>query len=78
MIAYPHVAIVDGVAMVDTVPVHRIFSWHRSGTKVSTLVERYPALGIARILAALAFAYDNQAIIIAASAREAAKVLRGE
>jgi uncharacterized protein (DUF433 family) len=41
------------------VPVRRLWAWHRGGAAVETLVKRYPNLGPARILDALAFAYDN-------------------
>ena len=54
------------------VPVRRLWAWHRGGTAVETLVKRYPALGPARILDALAFAYDNQELIEADLAREQA------
>jgi hypothetical protein len=45
------------------VPVRRLWAWHRGGASVETLVKRYPNLGPARILDALAFAYDNQDLI---------------
>lgn len=54
------------------VPVRRLWAWHRTGTAVETLVKRYPNLGPARILDALAFAYDNQELIEADIAREQA------
>jgi uncharacterized protein (DUF433 family) len=53
------------------VPVRRLWAWHRGGTSIETLVKRYPNLGPARILDALAFAYDNQDLIEADLAREA-------
>lgn len=43
----------------SSIPVHRLFAWHRQGTTVETLIKRYPTLGIAVVLDALAFAYDN-------------------
>jgi uncharacterized protein (DUF433 family) len=52
------------------VPVRRLWAWHRGGSSVETLVKRYPALGAARILDALSFAYDNQDLIEADLARE--------
>jgi len=52
------------------VPVRRLWAWHRGGAAVETLVKRYPNLGPARILDALAFAYDNQDLIEADLARE--------
>ena len=45
------------------VPVRRLWSWHRRGVSVETLLKRYPALGPARVLDALAFAYDNTELI---------------
>ena len=52
------------------VPVRRLWAWHRGGASVETLVKRYPNLGPARILDALAFAYDNQELIDADVVRE--------
>src|ERR1700729_938931 len=52
------------------VPVRRLWAWHRGGASVETLVKRYPNLGPARILDALAFAYDNQELIEADLTRE--------
>jgi hypothetical protein len=52
------------------VPVRRLWSWHRRGTTIETLLKRYPQLGPARVLDALAFAYDNQELVEADLARE--------
>jgi uncharacterized protein (DUF433 family) len=46
------------------VPVRRLFAWHRQGTAVETLLKRYPQLGPARVLDALAFAYDNLELVL--------------
>ena len=46
------------------VPVRRLFAWHRQGTSVETLLKRYPQLGPARVLDALAFAYDNLDLVM--------------
>lgn len=54
------------------VPVRRLFAWHRQGTSVETLLKRYPQLGPARVLDALAFAYDNLDLIMADLDREKA------
>jgi uncharacterized protein (DUF433 family) len=54
------------------VPVRRLWSWHRRGVSVETLLKRYPALGPARVLDALAFAYDNTDLIEADLSREEA------
>jgi hypothetical protein len=54
------------------VPVRRLWTWHRGGASIDTLVKRYPKLGAARILDALAFAYDNPELMEADLAREQA------
>ena len=41
----------------------RLWSWHRRGTTIETLLKRYPQLGPARLLDALAFAYDNEELV---------------
>ena len=75
-IPHPHVrcdpSVLAGSPHVDgsRVPVRRLWAWHRGGASVETLVKRYPNLGAARILDALAFAYDNQELIEADIARE--------
>jgi uncharacterized protein (DUF433 family) len=53
------------------VPVRRLWAWHRKGVTVETLIKRYPALGPAKVLGALSFAYDNQELMAADLAREA-------
>jgi uncharacterized protein (DUF433 family) len=75
-VPHPHVrvdaAVLSGSPHVNgsRVPVRRLWAWHRGGASVETLVKRYPNLGPARILDALAFAYDNQDLIEADLARE--------
>ena len=75
-VPHPHVranpAVLAGSPHVNgsRVPVRRLWAWHRGGASVETLVKRYPNLGPARILDALAFAYDNQDIIEADLERE--------
>src|SRR4051794_20574584 len=77
-VPHPHVrcdiAVLAGSPHVvgSRVPVRRLWVWHRGGAAVETLVKRYPNLGPARILDALAFAYDNQDLIEADIAREQA------
>ncbi|MEZ4258648.1 MAG: DUF433 domain-containing protein [Polyangiaceae bacterium] len=68
MSAHPYVEVradMGGSPVVagSRVPVRRLWAWHRRGITVETLVKRYPALGWARVLGALAFAYDNQQLI---------------
>lgn len=74
---YPHIDLCDElggspVLSGTRVPVRRLWAWHRRGTSVETLVKRYPKLGWARILGALAFAYDNLELIEADLERERA------
>lgn len=77
-IAHPHVVSdPDGSPIVagSRVPVRRLFSWHRQGTPVETILRRYPQLGAARVLDALAFAYDNLELVTADLDREKAILL---
>jgi uncharacterized protein (DUF433 family) len=77
-VPHPHVdvreEILSGSPCVhgSRVPVRRLWSWHRKGVSVETLLKRYPSLGPARVLDALAFAYDNPELIAADLAREEA------
>src|ERR1700704_5300626 len=68
----------DGSPIVSgtRVPVRRLFSWHRQGTTVETLLRRYPQLGPARLLDALSFAYDNFDLITQDLDRERALLAR--
>lgn len=52
------------------VPVRRLYQWHKKGVSVETLVKRYPTIGWAKVLGALAFAYDNRELIEADLERE--------
>lgn len=82
-VEHPHVEVHDDVLAGSPivrgtrVPVRRLWAWHRKGVTVETLVKRYPALGPARVLGALSFAYDNQELMAADLAREA-KMLDAE
>jgi uncharacterized protein (DUF433 family) len=75
-VAHPHVRIdadvLSGSPYIagSRVPVRRLWAWHRGGTTIETLLKRYPQLGPARILDALAFAYDNMDLIEADLAAE--------
>ncbi len=75
-IPHPHVVIdpeiADGSPLIagTRVPVRRLFSWHRQGTTVETLLRRYPQLGPSRIFDALGFAYDNLDLVTADLIRE--------
>ena len=72
-LAHPHVTLDESGSPVvagTRVPVRRLFSWHRQGTTVETLLRRYPQLGPARVLDALAFAWDNLELVVADLDRE--------
>jgi uncharacterized protein (DUF433 family) len=75
-VAHPHVEVRDelltGSPCVrgSRVPVRRLWSWHRRGVTVETLLKRYPSLGPAKVLDALAFAYDNPELVEADLSRE--------
>jgi uncharacterized protein (DUF433 family) len=77
-VAHPHVEshpdLLGGSPVVvgTKIPVRRLWSWHKKGVSVETLLKRYPALGPSRVLSALAFAYDNQDLMSADLAREEA------
>ena len=78
VVHYPHVEVrpelLAGSPIVrgTKVPVRRLWAWHRKGVSVETLVKRYPSLGWAKVLGALAFAYDNEVLVEADLARESA------
>ena len=75
---HPHVEVRDDllggspVIRGSSVPVRRLWSWHRKGVGVASLVKRYPTLGWARVLDALSFAHDNEELIEADLDRERA------
>lgn len=45
------------------VPVRRLWAFYDSGTKVETLLKRFPQLDAAKVFDALAFALDNPAVL---------------
>lgn len=75
-VPHPHVEVradkLDGSPHVrgTKVVVRRLWAWHKRGTTIETLLKRYPQLGPARLLDALAFAYDNVRLVEADLARE--------
>lgn len=77
-VAHPHVRsdahVLSGSPHVvgSRVPVRRLWAWHRGGTPVERLMRRYPQLGPAKVLDALAFAYDNPELMTADLEREQA------
>ena len=82
-VPHPHVecddAVMNGSPCVKgtRVPVRRLWSWHKRGTTIETLLKRYPQIGPARVLDALAFAYDNEDLVQADLDREN-EALEGE
>jgi len=80
---HPHVEMSEKMAgspvvIGSRVPVRRLWAWHRRGVSVETLVKRYPSLGWAKVLGALAFAYDNEELIEADLDRERALLGSGD
>ena len=78
LVPHPHVR-TDGRTLAGSphvagsrVPVRRLWAWHQAGVPVDKLMKRYPSLGPAKVLDALAFAYDNRPVIEADLARELA------
>jgi uncharacterized protein (DUF433 family) len=65
IVEYPHVELKDGSPFVagTAVPVRRIYDWFRRGIPAETLIKRYPALGPAKVLSALAYAHDNRELV---------------
>jgi uncharacterized protein (DUF433 family) len=76
LIPHPHVRvekkILNGSPYVSgsKVPVRRLWAFYRNGATFDVLLKRYPKLGPAKILDALAFAFDNPEVIEADMARE--------
>lgn len=76
LIQHPHVEIRDEVLSGSPVvrgtrvPVRRLWAWFRKGVLAETLIKRYPALGAAKVLDALSFAFDNQDLMHADIERE--------
>jgi uncharacterized protein (DUF433 family) len=76
LVPHPHVttdpSVLGGSPFVtgSRVPVRRLWSFYRNGTRVETLLRRYPQLGAAKIFDALAFALDNPEVIDADLQRE--------
>ena len=76
LVPHPHVRVDSGVlggsphVAGSRVPVRRLWVFFRDGARVETLMRRYPKLGPAKVLDALAFALDNPEVIEADIARE--------
>jgi uncharacterized protein (DUF433 family) len=84
LVPHPHVRVDKNVlggsphVMGSRVPVRRLWSFYRKGVGIDTLLKRFPRLGPAKILDALAFAYDNEEVILADIAREEQLLDRAE
>lgn len=50
--------------------VRRLFAFYKSGTRIETILRRYPQLEPAKVFDALAFALDNAEVMEADIARE--------
>jgi uncharacterized protein (DUF433 family) len=84
LVPHPHVrvdaSVLGGSPYVvgSRVPVRRLWSFYRKGVTLDTLLRRFPRLGPAKILDALAFAYDNEEVIAADIEREERLLDRAE
>jgi len=52
------------------VPVRRLWAFYRSGASIERILKRYPQLGPGKVFDALAFAFDNEEVVLADIARE--------
>ena len=78
LVPHPHVRVDAGVlsgsphVAGSRVPVRRLYAFFAGGSRVETILKRYPQLGPAKVFDALAFALDNPEVIEADLARERA------
>ena len=76
LVPHPHVRVDANVlggspyVVGSRVPVRRLWSFYRKGITIDTLLRRFPRLGAAKIFDALAFAYDNEEVMLADIQRE--------
>ena len=76
LVPHPHVRVDANVlggspyVVGSRVPVRRLWSFYRKGITIDTLLRRFPRLGAAKIFDALAFAYDNEEVMVADIQRE--------
>lgn len=69
LVPHPHVrldaSVLGGSPYVtgSRVPVRRLFAFFQRGTSVERILKRYPQLGAAKVLDALAFALDNPEVM---------------
>lgn len=79
VVEHPHITIEGDEAYIEgtRIVAHRLYSWHRQGTTVETMLRRYPQIGPARILSALAFCYDNREFAERAILKERERAMEG-
>jgi len=76
LVPHPHVRVDEHVlggsphVVGSRVPVRRLWAFYSGGTSVERILKRYPQLGAAKVLDALAFALDNIEVIQADMDRE--------
>jgi uncharacterized protein (DUF433 family) len=76
LVPHPHVRVDEHVlggsphVLGSRVPVRRLWAFYSGGTSVERILKRYPQLGPAKVLDALAFALDNLEVIQADMERE--------
>ena len=76
LVPHPHVRVDEHVlggsphVLGSRVPVRRLWAFYAGGTSVERILKRYPQLGAAKVLDALAFALDNVEVIQADLERE--------
>ena len=76
LVPHPHVRVDEHVlggsphVLGSRVPVRRLWAFYSGGTSVERILKRYPQLGAAKVLDALAFALDNIEVIQADMDRE--------
>jgi uncharacterized protein (DUF433 family) len=76
LIPHPHVRVDQNVlggspyVAGSRVPVRRLYAFFRDGASVERILKRYPQLGPAKVLDALAFALDNPEVMDADVGRE--------
>ena len=69
LVPHPHVRVDKNVlggspyVVGSRVPVRRLWAFYRNGTSLERILKRYPQLGPAKVLDALAFALDNQEVV---------------
>lgn len=84
LVPHPHVRVDPNVlggspyVAGSRVPVRRLWAFYRKGVTLDTLLRRFPRLGPAKVLDALAFAYDNEEVITADLEREERLLERAE